>query len=238
MSILDTGIKMDTKRCTQNQGVFRLWVHSLFTSRNHLGTFLLKITKDWRKLLLAQIAYIRVSSVDQNTERQLADCGIEFKKIFTDKTSGKNKDRPALRECLEYLREGDSLHIHSIDRFARNLKDLQEMVSDLNHRGITIHFHKENLLFGVNGSNPMNKLMLQMMGAFAEFERAVIRERQREGIEKAKVAGKYSHGKGGRKKSIDRDMIGQLRESGLSLRKISEQVGCSLSSVQRVLAER
>ncbi len=186
---------------------------------------------------MAQVAYIRVSSVDQNIERQLADCGIEFQKSFTDKTSGKSKDRPALRECLEYLREGDTLHVHSIDRFARNLKDLQEMVSDLNQRGVTIHFHKENLIFGVNGSNPMNQLMLQMMGAFAEFERSVIRERQREGIEKARAAGKYSHGKGGRKKSLDRTKIRQMRESGISYRKISELVGCSLSSVQRVLAE-
>jgi DNA invertase Pin-like site-specific DNA recombinase len=196
------------------------------------------MTKEWRNLLLAQIAYIRVSSVDQNTERQLTDCDLEFQKTFTDRTSGKNKDRPALRECLEYLREGDTLHIHSIDRFARNLKDLQEMIWDLNHRGVAIHFHKENLVFGVNGSNPMNKLMLQMMGAFAEFEREVIRERQREGIEKAKAAGKYSHGKGGRKKSLDREKIGQLRNAGFSLRKISVQVGCSLSSVQRVLAEK
>lgn len=186
---------------------------------------------------MAQVAYIRVSSVDQNIERQLADCGVKFQKSFIDKTSGKSKDRPALRECLEYLREGDTLHVHSIDRFARNLKDLQEMVSDLNQRGVTIHFHKENLIFGVNGSNPMNQLMLQMMGAFAEFERSVIRERQREGIEKARAAGRYSHGKGGRKKSLDRSRILQLRESGISYRKISEQVGCSLSSVQRVLAE-
>jgi DNA invertase Pin-like site-specific DNA recombinase len=83
----------------------------------------------------------------------------------------------------------------------------------------------------------MNKLMLQMMGAFAEFEREVIRERQREGIEKAKAAGKYSHGKGGRRKSLDRTTIYQLRDAGVSYRKISDQVGCSLSSVQRVLAE-
>jgi DNA invertase Pin-like site-specific DNA recombinase len=175
--------------------------------------------------------------VDQNIERQLTDCDFEFQKTFTDRTSGKNKDRPALRECLEYLREGDTLHIHSIDRFARNLKDLQEMVWDLNQRGVTIHFHKENLIFGANGSNPMNKLMLQMMGAFAEFEREVIRERQREGIEKAKAAGKYSHGKGGRRKSLDRTTINQLRDAGVSYRKISEKVGCSLSSVQRVLDE-
>ena len=184
---------------------------------------------------MTDIAYIRVSTVDQNTDRQLAE--LEFSRTFTDQTSGKDTHRPALQECLDYLRTGDTLHVHSIDRLARNLKDLQGMVETLNQRGVNIQFHKENMTFGADATNSMNKLMLQMMGAFAEFERAVIRERQREGIERAKLAGKYTHGKGGRKQSIDRMLVQQLRQDGVSLRKIAKQVGCSLSSVQRCLKQ-
>lgn len=133
-----------------------------------------------------KIGYIRVSSVGQNTERQLDD--IELERIFTEKVSAKNRKRPALEECLTYLRKGDQLHIHSIDRLARNLVDLQTIITDLNKRGISVHFHKEGLDF-TGANNPRNKLMLQMMGAFAEFERNLIHERQAEGIANAKKRG-------------------------------------------------
>ncbi|PKN40868.1 MAG: resolvase [Deltaproteobacteria bacterium HGW-Deltaproteobacteria-18] len=185
---------------------------------------------------MSHIAYVRVSTTDQNTDRQLADSGIQFDKIFTDKTSGKSTDRPQLQACLEYLREGDTLHVHSIDRFARSLKDLQTLVDQLMVKGVKVQFHKENLVFDEGSNNPMNKLMFQIMGAFAEFERSVILERQREGIERAKEKGVYSHGKGGRKKTVDRDLVRKLRVEDLSLRKIAEQVGCSLYTVQRILS--
>ena len=127
------------------------------------------------------IGYVRVSSVDQNFGRQLE--GVEMDKVFTDKASGKDVNRSALQECFEYLRDGDCLHVHSIDRLARNLVDLQNLITTLVQKGVSVKFHKENLLFDASqGNNPFQLLMFQLLGSFAEFERAMIRERQREGI--------------------------------------------------------
>ena len=125
------------------------------------------------------VGYIRVSSIQQNTDRQMAD--IELDKIFEDKISGKDTNRPQLKACLEHLREGDTLHVHSIDRLARNLLDLQKIIAELVGRGVAVHFHKENMTFS-SDTNPMQALMFQMLGAFAEFERSMIKERQAEGI--------------------------------------------------------
>lgn len=185
------------------------------------------------------IAYIRVSSTGQNTGRQLGpECGQQFTKIFEDKTSGKNTNRHALKECLEYLREGDTLWVHSIDRLARSLQDLQNLIDSLLAKGVTVRFYKEGLTFQNHYTqDPFAKLLFQVLGSFAEFERNIIRERQREGIERAKEAGKYKHGKGGRKQTIDRDRVKELRKQGVPFRKIAEQMGCSLSSVQRCLDE-
>ena len=147
-----------------------------------------------------EIGYIRVSSVDQNTERQLA--GINLEKIFTDRQSGKSADRPALRECLNFVREGDTLHVHSIDRMARNLADLLSLIKELNGKGVIVAFHKEGLVF-TGDDSPMQKLHLQIVGAVAEFERSLIRERQAEGIAMAKKRGVYM----GRKRSRSMDAI-------------------------------
>jgi DNA invertase Pin-like site-specific DNA recombinase len=136
---------------------------------------------------MTDIGYIRVSSVDQNTDRQLS-C-IDLSKIFTDKCSGKDISRPSLTELLEWMRDGDTIHVHSIDRLARNLKDLQVLVETITGKGVALIFHKEKLTF-TGDDSPMQKLTLQLMGAFAEFERSLIRERQSEGIAAAKAAGK------------------------------------------------
>ncbi len=133
------------------------------------------------------VGYIRVSSYGQNTDRQLSEVLLD--KVFEEKASAKDTMRPVLQECLDYLRNGDELHVHSIDRLARNLVDLQTIVSHLNGKGVLVVFHKENLTFTGSNENPMNKLMLQMMGAFAEFERNLIKERQREGIAQAQKKG-------------------------------------------------
>lgn len=133
-----------------------------------------------------KVGYIRVSSIGQNTERQLD--GLELDRTFTEKISAKTRKRPVLEECLAYLRDGDQLHVHSIDRLARNLVDLQNIITGLNDKGVSVHFQKEGLSF-TGADNPMNKLMLQMMGAFAEFERNLIHERQAEGIANAKKRG-------------------------------------------------
>ncbi|NQY35622.1 MAG: recombinase family protein, partial [Alteromonadaceae bacterium] len=108
------------------------------------------------------IGYKRVSSSDQNPDRQLAD--IELDETFQDFTSGKDRERPRLKACLKYCRKGDVLHIHSIDRLARNLGELQTIVDELKAKKVSVQFHKENLIFS-GGNNPMDKLLLQVMGA-------------------------------------------------------------------------
>lgn len=150
------------------------------------------------------IAYIRVSTLEQNTARQLD--GMEFDRTFTDKASAKDTKRPALRECLDFIRDGDTLHIHSIDRLCRNLRDCQDLLDALTAKGVTVRFHRENLTFS-GQDDSMSKLMLQMMGAFAEFERNLLRERQAEGIAKAKAAGKYK----GRKRALDANQLDEIK---------------------------
>ena len=137
-----------------------------------------------------KVGYIRVSSTGQNTARQTDGFNnLDLDKVFTDKLSGASTDRPELKACLEYLRENDTLYIYSMDRLARNLIDLQCIVNDLTNRAVRIKFIKEQLTFEQNGKNPMNTLLLQVMGAFAEFERNLIKERQMEGIQSAKAKG-------------------------------------------------
>ncbi len=140
-----------------------------------------------------RIGYIRVSTLDQNPDRQLE--GVQVSKVFIDKASGKDTQRPQLEALLSYVREGDTLVVHSMDRLARNLDDLRRMVQQLTGRGVRIEFVKEALTF-TGEDSPMANLLLSVMGAFAEFERALIRERQREGISLAKQRGVYR----GRKK--------------------------------------
>lgn len=179
-----------------------------------------------------QLAYIRVSSVDQNTDRQLADTGITFDKTFTDKCSGGSKDRPALTELMEYARTGDTVNVHSIDRLARNIDDLRMLVAGWTGKGITVKFHKEGLTFSDDTSNPMNELLLNMLGAVAQFERAMIKERQREGIEKAKKKGVYK----GRKHAVDPQDILKLLNTGMSVRKVAAALNVSTATVQRAKA--
>jgi DNA invertase Pin-like site-specific DNA recombinase len=135
-----------------------------------------------------RIGYKRVSSLDQNTARQLE--GIQVDKIFTDHASGKDTARPQLTTALEWAREGDVLVVHSMDRLARNLGDLLRLVGDLTGRGVRVEFVKEGLTF-TGEDSPMATLMLSIMGAVASFERSLILERQREGVALAKKAGKY-----------------------------------------------
>lgn len=152
-----------------------------------------------------RVGYKRVSTIDQNTARQLD--GLALDKIFEDKASGKDTQRPQLQAALAYSREGDTLVVHSMDRLARSLVDLRKMVSDLTARGITVQFVKENLCF-TGEDSPMAILLLSMLGAVAEFERALILERQREGIAIAKAAGKYR----GRRPALNADRVAQIRE--------------------------
>jgi DNA invertase Pin-like site-specific DNA recombinase len=152
-----------------------------------------------------RVGYIRVSSVDQNTDRQLE--GVELDKRFTDKASGKDTKRPQLQAALDYLREGDVLVVHSMDRLARNLDDLRKVVLGLTSRGVVVEFVKEHLTF-TGEDSAMSNLLLSVMGAFAEFERSLIKERQREGIALAKKAGAYK----GRKPSLSGEKAAELRK--------------------------
>jgi DNA invertase Pin-like site-specific DNA recombinase len=156
-----------------------------------------------------RIGYIRVSTLDQNTERQLD--GMELDKVFTDKASGKDTKRSELQCALEYLREGDTLIVHSMDRLARNLDDLRKIVRDLTSKGVAVEFVKEHLTFTGEDSS-MSILLLSIMGAFAEFERALLRERQREGIALAKRKGLYK----GRAPSLTPDRAAELCKRVLS----------------------
>jgi DNA invertase Pin-like site-specific DNA recombinase len=152
-----------------------------------------------------RIGYVRVSSVGQNTARQLD--GVELDKVFADKASGKDVKRPQLQAALDYLRDGDVLIVHSMDRLARNLVDLRTLVENLTGRGVQVHFVKENLTFTGEDTSAA-KLLLNVMGAVAEFERALLKERQLEGIALAKKAGVYR----GRKPSLTPERADELRE--------------------------
>ena len=151
-----------------------------------------------------RIGYVRVSSVEQNTDRQLE--GQELARTFTDKASGKDMQRPQLDALLGYIREGDTLVVHSMDRLARNLDDLRRLVQQLTGCGVRIEFIKEGLTF-TGEDSPMANLLLSVMGAFAEFERELIRERQREGIALAKQRGAYR----GRKPALSNAEATELR---------------------------
>lgn len=150
------------------------------------------------------IGYVRVSTLDQNTERQLE--GMTLDRAFTDKASGKDTDRPQLQAALEYARQGDTLVCHSMDRLARNVDDLRRIVRELTGRGVAVRFVKESLTF-TGEDSPMANLLLTMLGAVAEFERSLIKERQREGIALAKARGVYR----GRKPAMSAEQIEALR---------------------------
>ncbi|MFH4617708.1 recombinase family protein [Vibrio furnissii] len=182
---------------------------------------------------MAELAYIRVSTVEQNTERQLSGCGITFDKVYEDKASGGSTNRPELAKLMDYAREGDTIHVHSIDRLARSLDDLRKLVTGWNKKGITVRFHKEGLHFTADDTTPIAELMLNMLGAVAQFERSIIRERQAEGIAKAVAKGKFK----GRQADTERHAnIHTLRASGMSIRKIAAELHCNPSTVQRALA--
>lgn len=153
-----------------------------------------------------RIGYVRVSSYDQNEDRQLEHMG-DLDRIFTDKASGKNTERPRLQELLQYAREGDTIVVHSMDRLARNLDDLRQLVNTQTRRGIRVQFIKENLVF-TGEDSPMSNLMLSVLGSVAQFERDLIKDRQKEGISLAKKRGAYK----GRKKSLSPEQIKELRQ--------------------------
>lgn len=179
-----------------------------------------------------RIGYVRVSAVDQNTARQLD--GVEVDKVFTDKASGKDTNRPQLKAALDYLRDGDVLVVHSMDRLARNISDLLNTVQALNDRGVVIEFVKEGLTF-TGDDSAISKLMLTIMGGVAEFERAMIRERQLEGIAKAKQAGKYR----GRRSTMTATQAKAIRDraaAGENKSSLAREFMLSRQTIYNILA--
>lgn len=178
---------------------------------------------------MARVGYRRVSSLDQRTDRQLED--VKLDEIFEDRASGKDLNRPQWEAAAKYLRRGDVLFVHSMDRLARNLSDLLATVRSMNEKGVEVRFVRENLTFepGV-GSSPMAKLMLSMLGAVAEFERSLILERQREGIALAKQRGAYT----GRKRALSEDQVEQIRQrlnAGEKIARVAREMGISRQTV-------
>ena len=179
---------------------------------------------------MANVGYIRVSTVDQNTARQLDS--LQLDKIFTEHKSGKDKERDQLKAMIDYVRDGDTIHVHSIDRLARNLADLKEIVNTINDKGVSVQFHKEGMKFNGDKSDSMTNLLFNILGSFAEFERELMLERQREGIAKAKEEGKYK----GRVKTVDDVSIRlAMAKDGASFRKVAKELSVSLSTVQRAM---
>ncbi|MGL5949492.1 MAG: recombinase family protein [Aeromonas sp.] len=178
-----------------------------------------------------RIGYIRVSSVAQNPERQLEH--VQLDKVFADTASGKDTQRPQLEALLSFVREGDTVVVHSMDRLARNLDDLRRLVQGLTQRGVCIEFVKEHLVF-TGEDSPMANLMLSVMGAFAEFERSLIRERQREGIALAKQRGAYR----GRKKALSDQAIAEVQQRVMAGEKkatLAREFGISRETLYQYL---
>ena len=151
-----------------------------------------------------KVGYIRVSTAKQSTERQLSDLELDI--TFTDYASGKDTNRPKLQEMLNYIRDDDIVIVHSMDRLARNLDDLRKIIKTITAKQAQIKFLKEGLEF-IGNKSPMSNLMLSLMGAFAEFEHSLIKERQMEGIAKAKARGVYK-----REKSLTNEQIANIKQ--------------------------
>lgn len=183
------------------------------------------------------IGYARVSSADQNLARQLEQVNAEhLDKLFEDKASGATTDRPAFQQMMGYVREGDTVIVCSMDRLARNLADLLNVTKELQTKGVSIRFLKESIHLDASGNDAaMTKLLMSMLGAVAEFERSMIRERQREGIELAKKRGVY---KG--RKPTDASVIEKAREKialGVPLARVAREAGIARSTLYRHLKE-
>lgn len=182
------------------------------------------------------IAYVRVSTVEQNEARQieaLKSFGID--RWYTEKVSAKDTNRQQLQEMLDFAREGDTVYIHDFSRLARSTSDLLNLVETMQAKGITLVSCKEN----IDTSTPTGKLMLTMIGAINEFERANLLERQREGIAIAKREGKY---KGRKPVTIDSDRFDELYARYIR-REISKvcmarELGVSRPTLDKLLAER
>jgi len=181
---------------------------------------------------MSVVGYRRVSSEGQRLDRQ--DLG-PVDKMFEEKVSGKDRDRPELAACLAYCREGDTLRVHSADRLARSLHDLIAIVDDLTGRGVRVEFAKEGMTFDPSASDPYARCLMQVMGAFAELERNITRSRQEEGIALAKERGVYK----GRQPALSPDEVRGARERqtlGVPVARLARDHGVAKSTMVAALA--
>ncbi len=176
-----------------------------------------------------KVGYARVSSVDQNLDVQLETLkSFGCEKIYQEKVSGTStQGRDELKECIEFVREGDELVITRIDRLARSVLDLQLIVKELSDKGVNLSATEQP----ISTKDATSKCFLDMLGVFAELETNLRKERQSEGILRAKQKGVYK----GRKSSIDADKIKELKESGLGASAIAKEMNIHRDSVYRVL---
>ena len=183
-----------------------------------------------------RVAYVRVSTVEQNEARQLeALQKYDIEKWFTEKVSGKDANRPQLQAMLEFVREGDTVYIHDFSRLARSTKDLLGIVEQLKDKGVTLVSNKENL----DTNTPTGKLMLTMIAAINEFERENMLERQREGIAEAVKAGKY---KGRKEVNVDEDtfidLMSKYKRRQLTKAQVAEQLGVSRPTLDKLIKQK
>ena len=183
----------------------------------------------------ALVGYARVSTIDQNPDRQIEKLeSLKVEKLFVDKASGKNTSRPGFQAMMNYVREGDVLVICSMDRLARNLFDLLSITKELQEKGVAVRFLKENIDLSPTGeTSAISKLLLSMMGAVAEFERSLIKERQREGIALAKAKGIYRG-----RKPLDQTKIQEAQKlitQGVPRAKVARDLKIGRTSLYRYL---
>ena len=182
------------------------------------------------------IAYVRVSTAEQNEARQLEGLKkYQIDKWFKEKVSAKDTNRPELRNLLEFVREGDTVYVHDFSRLARSTKDLLAIVEQLQSKNVHLVSNKENL----DSSTPTGKLMLTMIGAINEFERTNLLERQREGIEEAKKRGVY---KGRKVVSVEddrwQDLYKQYLTRQITKKEFAEQLKISRPTLDKLLAKK
>jgi len=175
-----------------------------------------------------RVGYRRVSASDQNLDRQQLG---DVEKIFDEYESGAKLDRPGLIAAIDFVRDGDKFIVYSIDRLARSLIDLEKIMKALLKKGVTIIFLKERLEFSGDVSRPIDTLQFQIMSAFAQFERSIIKERQKEGIMQARAKGKHL----GRPNTVPNDKVRALNAEGNTPTQIACELGISRASVYRVL---
>lgn len=184
------------------------------------------------------LSYLRVSSQDQNLDRQyqaIAEAGITADREFPEKISGATRERPQLDALLRYVRKGDTVVVASMDRLARSLHDLEAIVTELDRKGVSVRFLKEGLTFIPGHDDKYSVFQLQVLGAVAQLERSIIRDRQADGIAVAKAKGVYK----GRKPSLTAEQAEEIRgliAEGVNKSEIARRYGVDRSSLYRALA--